>query len=123
MAGREANEPAGYSFFEHDHNSFTSLRVLMATATEGNSLGLEFNDKEPAPPTLSAQDQVDESPATETAEKDEELRDSQKKRPYVNPDRFKTGGSQRASSSIPTVAVFAKTNICSVGQVDRRGII
>ncbi|KAG1760078.1 hypothetical protein EDD22DRAFT_781682 [Suillus occidentalis] len=61
-----------------------------------NSLGLDFNNlslKETAEPS---QADADESQALEKQPADVESRDvKEKKKPYVNPERVKTGGAQR----------------------------
>ncbi|KIK40926.1 hypothetical protein CY34DRAFT_806648 [Suillus luteus UH-Slu-Lm8-n1] len=65
-----------------------------------NSLGLDFNNlslKETAEPS---QADTDESQALENQPADVESRDvKEKKKPYVNPERVKTGGAQREKLS------------------------
>ncbi|KIK63842.1 hypothetical protein GYMLUDRAFT_40923 [Collybiopsis luxurians FD-317 M1] len=62
---------------------------IPSTPTE-NSLHLEFN-------TLNLDTKPDDSPAAtkEKSEKEPEHKDRKKPAPYVDPDRVKTGGSQR----------------------------
>ncbi|KAK1232508.1 hypothetical protein PQX77_004359 [Marasmius sp. AFHP31] len=81
----------------------------MANTSEGNSLGLEFNNlsikEETAAGTAEKKEATAEAtPTATTAESAEEpetpvspggKESKDKKKPYVNPDRFKTGGSQR----------------------------
>lgn len=73
-------------------------RLLSTTMAESstNSLGLDFNNlslKETAKPP---QADADESQALENHPADVESRDvKEKKKPYVNPERVKTGGAQR----------------------------
>ncbi|KAL0569635.1 RNA polymerase III subunit C82 [Marasmius crinis-equi] len=87
----------------HHSNSLLVL-IAMASTSEGNSLGLEFNNlsiKDESAPAAEKQEtststepetaQEAQSPTGEAAAKEKEI----KKKPYVNPDRFKTGGSQR----------------------------
>ncbi|KAG1778667.1 hypothetical protein EV702DRAFT_967787 [Suillus placidus] len=70
-----------------------------------NSLGLDFNNlsiKETAEPP---QTNVDESQALENQSADIESRDvKEKKKPYVNPERVKTGGAQREKLSEEALA-------------------
>lgn len=65
-----------------------------------NSLGLDFNNlslKETAEPS---QADTDESQALENQPADVESRDvKEKKKPYVNPERVKTGGAQRVCNA------------------------
>lgn len=81
-------------------------------ATDENSLGLNFdnppeasstavaaNDKKPdvaVPPTASDATATD---SQEEKQQDGDAKEREKKKPYVNPERVKTGGAQRASHS------------------------
>ncbi|EEB89460.1 hypothetical protein MPER_12436, partial [Moniliophthora perniciosa FA553] len=78
----------------------------MESSPSANTLGLEFNNlsikdadaKSPEPASESSAIDV-QSPSSEQPEPDSASKDSkdgrEKKKPYVNPDRFKTGGTQR----------------------------
>ncbi|KAG2158023.1 uncharacterized protein EDB93DRAFT_1100812 [Suillus bovinus] len=70
-----------------------------------NSLGLDFNNlsiKETAEPP---QTNADESQVLENQPADVESRDvKEKKKPYVNPERVKTGGAQREKLSEEALA-------------------
>ncbi|KAG2149253.1 hypothetical protein DEU56DRAFT_869449 [Suillus clintonianus] len=70
-----------------------------------NSLGLDFNNlsiKETAEPP---QTDADESQALENQSADVESKDvKEKKKPYVNPERVKTGGAQREKLSEEALA-------------------
>ncbi|KAG7092173.1 hypothetical protein E1B28_008542 [Marasmius oreades] len=84
----------------------------MADTSKENSLGLEFNNLSIKDESAHPPESGSTSPATETAAVQEgqspstdepvspnapkDAKESkEKKRPYVNPDRFKTGGNQR----------------------------
>ncbi|KAJ8078449.1 hypothetical protein AAF712_012109 [Marasmius tenuissimus] len=80
----------------------------MANTSEGNSLGLEFNnlsikDETAAAETTEKKEATAEATPTATTTESAEEPETpvspggkeSKKKPYVNPDRFKTGGTQR----------------------------
>lgn len=74
----------------------------MSSIPPTNSLGLDFDAPQPAhsPPETPAQDQ----PVRE------------KKKPYVNPDRVKTGGPQRVCQ---TQFTLSPSLIFPLGKIDR----
>jgi hypothetical protein len=69
----------------------------MATLPPTNSLGLDFTGpdaaQEPQNQPLVAPDNVDTQPGPQSPSAEQPLRE--KKKPYVNPDRVRTGGPQR----------------------------
>jgi hypothetical protein len=61
-----------------------------------NSLGLDFNNLSIKETVEHPQTNAEESQALENQSADVESRDvKEKKKPYVNPERVKTGGAQR----------------------------
>ncbi|ESK96813.1 sdad1 protein [Moniliophthora roreri MCA 2997] len=76
----------------------------MESSSSANTLGLEFNNlsikdanaksPEPAPESSAADVHSPSSEQPDSASKDSKD-GREKKKPYVNPDRFKTGGTQR----------------------------
>jgi hypothetical protein len=63
-----------------------------------NALGLEFSQPDPETDNSGAAPASPVSPTAETARKE--------KKPYVNPDRFRTGGSQRVCYFPDIFAIF-----------------
>lgn len=70
---------------------------LMATLPPTNSLGLDFDAPDSAPEKQThpsaPPDSVDAQAPTQSPTAEQHYRE--KKKPYVNPDRVKTGGPQR----------------------------
>ncbi|KAG2033141.1 hypothetical protein BDR03DRAFT_1094551 [Suillus americanus] len=70
-----------------------------------NSLGLDFNNLSIKETAEHPQTDADESQAPESQPADVESRDvKEKKKPYVNPERVKTGGAQREKLSEEALA-------------------
>ncbi|KAG1804228.1 uncharacterized protein BJ212DRAFT_1284609 [Suillus subaureus] len=70
-----------------------------------NSLGLDFNNVSIKETAEDPQTHADESQALENQSADVESRDvKEKKKPYVNPERVKTGGAQREKLSEEALA-------------------
>src|SRR6267154_4493786 len=77
---------------------FNWSRLLSTTMAESstNSLGLDFNNLSIKDTAEPPQSDADGSQAPEHQSADVESKDvKEKKKPYVNPERVKTGGAQR----------------------------
>lgn len=83
------------------HRHLRSASAMSSSIPPTNSLGLDFDAPQPAPPPPEAPAQ--DQPARE------------KKKPYVNPDRVKTGGPQRVCQTQPTLPLVL---ISPLGKTD-----
>lgn len=68
----------------------------MTSIPPTNSLGLDFNASEPATTVDASVDNTESQSAPQSPAEHRE-----KKKPYVNPDRVKTGGPQRVRLILP----------------------
>jgi hypothetical protein len=62
--------------------------VSFMTSTPENSLGLQLEQ-------LQIADTESTQPESQVAERPSDSKEKKKEKPYVNPERFRTGGSQR----------------------------
>jgi hypothetical protein len=95
----------------------SAAQIMASEETPTNSLGLDFDRlkiNEPDPQSSETSNTVVDAPPEGPAPHDvatgPNQTEKEKKKPYINPERVKTGGIQRVSVSLSLIVMFDGTD-------------